>query len=138
MATSFDDLMRSYVNEDYDVLVATAKKTFNEFYPVCKKIDTENDGFVLVTAIILSAIGADGKLSALENKFLKDVIGFTDDTIDNLIKLYTGKEEAAIDSIVDQLNQDLKVSIITFICCLCACDETIKREESAYIKRLID
>ena len=61
---TFEDLMRSYVNEDYDVLVATAKKTFNEFYPVCKQLDKDNDGFVLVTAIILSAIGADGKLSA--------------------------------------------------------------------------
>ncbi len=135
---TFEELMQDYVNEDYSVLVATAKKTFNEFYPVCKQIDKENDGFVLVTAIILSAVGADGKLTALETQFLKDVIGLTDDTIDNLIKLYTGKEEAVIDDIVDRLDDDLKVSIVTFVCCLCACDETIKREESAYIRRLIN
>ena len=135
---SFNELMQKYVNADYSTLVSLAKKAMVNLIPVCKKVDTDNDGFMMLTSIVLSAIGADGKLSALEAKFLRDVMGLDDATIDKYIKMYNSKMPALVDHFVDTLGGDIKADTLVLVTCIAACDETISREECAFIRKLMD
>ena len=59
MAT-FNELMQKMVNTDYEDLVSLAQEAANRLMPHCKAVDIEYDGFFMLTALILSAIGADG------------------------------------------------------------------------------
>lgn len=136
MAT-FNELMQEYVNKDYFEIVAEARKITPSLLDVCKVIDEENNGVFALTAIILSAIGADGKISAKEQKFLCDVFDFDNDTIDKMISLYTGKEEDFADRLVDAMPDEAKAGFIHFVVLIAACDETISREETAFIAKLM-
>lgn len=130
------ELLQEFVNKDYEELVAIGKIAFGEIYPVCKAIDKENDGFVAMTSIILSAIGADGKLSVLESKWLKDVIGLDDDAIDTMIKLYNSKSEDLTNALYDNAPDELKSHLMMFVLSILSVDEKISREETAFIAKL--
>ena len=63
---SFNDIMQKYVNTDYETLVDLAKEAVRRLMPVCRQVDPQHDGFYMLTALVLSAVGADGTLTALE------------------------------------------------------------------------
>ena len=136
--SALNDVLQKIVNQDYEELVALAKKAAANLIPVCKKIDPDNNGAIMLSAIMLSAIGADGKLTALEQKFLGDVLDMTPSQIDKYTDLYTGQEEALVDKLADNVNDSLKADIVMLVAAICAIDETISRDETAYIRKLID
>lgn len=136
---NMNELLQEMVNKDYDELVEFGKIALSKMLPYLKKIDEENEGFFLLTSIILSAIGADGKLSALERSFLKDVVGLSDEGVDNLIKLYTSKSEDLTDTLFDSaIADDFRGDLTMFILAIMAVDEHITREETAFIKKLFE
>ena len=135
--SAFDDLMKKYVNEDYDVLVRLAKDSVNTLIPLCKEIDKENNGYLVLVAIINAALGADSTLSVKEQQFLEDVFDFDEKTMDNLVKIYTGKEEDLCDAFADSLSDENKFHVVNLVACIAACDETINRDEGAFIAKLI-
>ncbi len=137
MATTFNELMQKYVNSDYSTLVNLAQKALVNLIPVCKKVDADNDGFMMVSSIILSAIGADGVLSVLEKKFLGDVLGLDNDTVSKYIKMYNSKMADLVDHFADSLSTDIKADTVMLVCCVAACDEKISREETAFIRKLM-
>lgn len=136
MAT-FNELMQKYVNEDYDTLVFMAKKALSNLLPVCKKVDPDNDGFMMVSSLILSAIGADGTLTALERRFLGDIMGLSNDTISKYIKMYNSRMADLVDHFADNMSTDIKADTAMLIISICACDEKISKEETAFIKKLL-
>lgn len=136
MAT-FNELMQKYVNEDYSTLVAFSQKALANLIPVCKKVDPDNDGFMMVSSLVLSAIGADGTLTALERKFLGDVLGLSDENISKYIKMYNSRMADLVDHFADSLTTDIKADTAMLIICICACDEKISREETAFIRKLL-
>ncbi len=136
MAT-FNELMQKYVNEDYDTLVKFAQHAMGNLLPACKKVDADNDGFMMVSSLILSAVGADGVLTSLERKFLRDVTGLDDDMISKYIKMYNSKMADLVDTFADNMGTDLKADTAMLIISICACDEKISREETAFIKKLL-
>ena len=73
MAT-FNELMQKMVNTDYEDLVGLARQAVANLMPHCKAVDTEYDGFFMLTALILSSIGADGVLTGLEKKMLMIIL----------------------------------------------------------------
>ena len=137
MAT-FEELLQHYVNLDYSVLVATAQKAIVDLLPACEAVDKDNKGFMMLTSIMLTAIGADGTLTALERSFLRDVLKLDDDTISKYIKLYDSRMVDLVDSFADKISKDIKVNVTTLVLCVASVDEKISREETALIRKLLD
>ena len=137
MAT-FNELMQKYVNEDYDVLVHLAQQAMVNLLPACKKVDADHDGFYMVSSLILSAIGADGVLTALERKFLRDVLGLDDDQISKYIKMYDSRMADLANHFADNMGTDLKADAAMLIVSICACDEKISKDETAFIRKLFE
>ncbi len=137
MAT-FEELLQHYVNLDYEDLLATAKKAIVELLPVCKEVDKDNDGFMMLTSIMLTAIGADGVLTNLERTFLKDALNVDDDTVSKFIKLYDSRMVELVDQFADKISQEVKVNVLTLVLCIASVDEKISREETAILRKLLD
>ena len=137
MAT-FEELLQHYVNLDYQDLVLTAKKAMNNLLPECAKVDKDNEGYVLLMSIILTAIGADGTLTALERSFLRDVMGLDDEGVSKFIQLYDSRMVEVVDNFADKISQDIKINVMTLCLCVVSVDEKISREETAFIRKLLD
>lgn len=135
---SFNELMQKYVNEDYDVLVNLAQHAMANLIPACKKVDAENDGFFMISSLILSAIGADGVLTSLERKFMRDVMGLDDEMVSKYIKMYDSRMADLADHFADNMGTDLKADAAMLIVSICACDEKISKEETAFIRKLFN
>ena len=132
----FYQMMQDFVNKDYDELVAFGKQAFVNVYPVCKAADKETDGFILMTSILLSAIGADGTLTGLEKQWLRDVMNLNDEQIDNLIKMYDPKMVDLVDTLFDASPANFKADLMILVLSILAVDEKISKEETAFVKKL--
>ncbi len=137
--SQFRDLMQKYVNLEYNDLLAIGKRALGEAYPALKNLlpDQKDSVVYVVLTILLGAVGADGTLSVKERQFMKDLLDLTDDAIDNFIKLYTGKEEETVRSIVKLVDADTKINVITIVTCIVACDETITADELSFVESLL-
>lgn len=134
---SFNDTLQNLVNKDYDELLGFAKIAIGKIYPACKAVDEENNGIFMMTSIILSAIAADGKLTAIEKKFLKELLDLSDEQIDSYIAMYDAQMAELTDKFADALTAELKADVVMLVCSIAACDETISREETAFIAKLM-
>lgn len=132
----FNQMMQDMVNKDYDELVSFGKIALGKILPTLEAIDTEHKGMFALTSIVLASVGADGTLTALENKWLKDVMGLTDETIDNMIKMYSSKMEDLTDALFDNAPQEFKGDLMMFVLSILAVDEKISKEETAFVKKL--
>ncbi len=132
----FNQMMQDIVNKDYDELVAFGKIALGKIMPILKAVDTDHDGMFALTSVVLASVGADGTLTALENKWLKDVMGLQDETIDNMIKLYSSKMEDLTDALFDNAPQEFKGDLMMFVLSILAVDEKISKEETAFVKKL--
>lgn len=135
---SLYDTLQNLVNKDYDELLGFAKIALGKLLPACQAVDKENNGVLMATSIILSAIGADGKLSAIEKKFLHDLLDLTDDQIDTYIGMYDSRMAELTDQFADALTPELKANVIMLVASVAACDETISADETAFIKKLLE
>ena len=136
--SALNDILQKIVNQDYPDLVKLAKTSAANLLPVCKQVDPDNNVALMLSAIMLAAIGADGKLTALEQRFLGDVLDMSPSQIDRYTDLYTGNEEELVDKLADAVNSSLKADIVMLVASICAIDETISRDETALIRKLID
>lgn len=137
MAT-FEELMQKYVNTDYDVLRDLAKEAVNHLLPTCKQVDPEHEGFYMLTSIILSAIGADGVLTALESKLLTDALGLSNEEIQKFLKMYDLKMVELTNYFCDNMGDDTKADAIMLVTIFAAVDEKISKEETAFIRKLFE
>lgn len=133
----FGALMQEFVNKDYDELLALAKQAVTRVLPVCKTVDEQNNGIGALTAILLSSVAADGKLTRLEAQFLSDITGLDAAGVDKLTDMYTGKMVELTDLLADKFSQETKADIMVLVTCLAACDETISREETAFLRQIL-
>lgn len=133
----FGALMQEFVNKDYDELLALAKQAVTRVLPVCKTVDEQNNGIGVLTAILLSSVAADGKLTRLEAQFLGDITGLDAAGVDKLTDMYTGKMVELTDLLADKFSQETKADIMVLVTCLAACDETISREETAFLRQIL-
>lgn len=133
----FNEFLQNFVNKEYDELVFIAKKAIGELQPACAAVDKDNNGFFMMSSIILSAIGADGTLTAKERALLRDALGVDDDAISNYIKLYDSKMVELVDSFVDNLGSDVKSHAMMLVLSIMCADEKISKEETALIRKLL-
>lgn len=134
----FSSLLQEFVNKDYAELLDLAKQAVVRVLPVCKAVDEANNGIAALTGILLSAIAADGKLTRLEAQFLGDITGLDAAGVDKLTDMYTGKMVEMTDLLADKFSQEIKADIMILVTCLAACDETISREETAFLRKILE
>lgn len=138
---NLNQLLQRYVNMSYEELLDMAKFSLSQFLDVLLE-NSGADGASKVCAVMTAAcLGADGKLSTLENKFFNDLLDCDDSYAKNLAFVQSlGTEEARelVDSMVDAMSSDHKAAAVSFCLCFLAVDETITRDEVAFINRLID
>ena len=135
--SNFNELMQKYVNTDYPVLVDLAKEAVVRVMPYCKMVDTQYNGNYMLASLILSAIGADGKLTGLESKMLSDVMGLNADEINKLISMYDSRMADLVDHFADNMSVDTKADTLMLVTVFAAVDEKISKEETAFIKKLM-
>lgn len=133
---SFNELMQKYVNTDYDTLVSLAKEAVKRLTPPCKKVDPDHNGYYMLTSLILSAIGADGKLSPLESRMLQDVLGLDKASIQKFITMYDSKMPGLADHFADNMGDDTKADAIMLVTIFASVDEKICKEETEFIRKL--
>jgi uncharacterized tellurite resistance protein B-like protein len=135
---SFNSLMQKYVNTDYEVLVDLAKEAVKRLMPHCQKVDPQHSGNYMLAALILSAIGADGVLTALESKMLADVMDLNKEEIQKLIGMYDSKMPELANYFADNMGEDTKADAIMLITTIASVDEKICKEETEFIKKLFE
>ena len=133
----FNELMQKWVNTDYKELAEMAKIAVAKLMPACKAVDEQYKGNYMLASLVLTAIGADGVLTALESKLLGDVLGLDQDGVQRLIKMYDSRMADLADHFVDNLGTDVKADALMLITAIAAVDEKISREETGLIKKLL-
>lgn len=134
------EILQDFVNEPYENLVAMAKEAILELGPIFKDISKDGNGSQALVAFMATSLAVDGKLSELEYKFVCDILGdFTYDEVKALAAMhYSDEMVAALDELADSCPTELKSKLVLFCCCFLAVDETISREEVAFVKRLCE
>lgn len=135
---SFSDTLQELVNKSYDELLDFAKIAIGELYPACKAVDEENNGVFMMTSVILSAIAADGKLTAIEKKFLMELLDLDEDKLNTYIGMYDSRMAELTDKFADALTVELKSHTVMLVATIAACDETISREETAFLAKILE
>lgn len=134
----FNETLQDLVNQDYETLVEFASRAASELIPVFKRFDSENDGAMLLSIVTATALAADGELTPLEKKLMADAFGLSSEAIAGITSFYTGDMDELTNSFVDALDSDEKAKAILLFAAICAVDESINRNEVAFIKYLID
>lgn len=138
MAT-LQELLKDYVNKPYEELLDLAR---NSVYDISDRLSKDGDTEIpaqVCFCLTMACIGADGQLSELERRFYKDLLG-VNTTYESLSRnaLESNAELATLaDRMFDASGVELKASILSFCLCFLAVDETITRDEIAFINRLL-
>ena len=136
--STFNELLQNFVNKDYPELRDLAMEATVRLKVPCRAVDPEYDGNYMLCSLILSAIAADGVLTALEKKLLSDVLGLDESGIQTMISMYDSQMPDLVDHFVDNMGDDTKADAIMLITAIASVDEKISREETAFIRRLFE
>ena len=136
--SGFSELMQKYVNTDYPVLLDLAKEAIRRLMPACKQVDPEHNGYYMLSSIILSAVGRDGSLTALEKKLLMEATGIDEAGVSKLLKMYDPKMPDLVNYFCDNMGDDLKADTIMLVTIFAAVDEKICKEETEFIRKLFE
>lgn len=138
--TSYEQLMQNYVNAPYSVLLSVATESLDKVMPFFSQVAEDGNGANVLLPFICTALAVDGKFSELEYKFVSDVTGInsTYEEFKQFVQgFYTIQWIEANDRIIDSCPEEIKHSLLAFCLAFLAVDETITREENAFIYKLI-
>jgi hypothetical protein len=134
---SFDELMQSFVNTEYDELVAQGKQALVHILPACAVVDPDHNGALVVVSILLATMACDGRLPRSEIKYLQDILETDEDRLEKMIDLYKTSMEDFSDHFADKLNDELKAHVMILICAAASADKTITIDENEFIQRIM-
>lgn len=136
----YNQLLKDYVNTSYNDLLRIAENSMLKIMPAFNSIAKDGNGASLILPFICTALASDGKFTELEYKFVKQLINsnLSYDQFKNVVQQYYSAEWLeAIDKLYDALPTNLKGDLLSFCLCFVAVDETITREENAFIAKLL-
>lgn len=142
MAT-FNELLQDYVNKSYDEILSLAQMSISslsdEMNAVLGDSETVGKAYLVVTA---ACLGVDGRLTTLEYTFLKDLLGLGADTdyndVKSMVESFDLNEAMSFtDNLADSLSTEGKSALLIFCIAFFAVDETISRDEVAFINKLM-
>ena len=139
---NFNELLQNYVDKSYGELLGIAQLSFKDFAPCLSDMFDGSEGAAKALMVIVSScLGTDGKITALENKFLNELMG-TDSDYETTLAMATvfGDAEGRelTDKLADVLPDDKKAALLSFCLCFLAVDETITRDEVAFVYKLME
>lgn len=141
MTFDFEELLQNYVNADFDTLASIAKDCIDELYPVFEQsCDSKDAPALLILGTIATCIASDGKFTELEYEFLAEISGkYNYQDLKNFVSEFRSlKSVNATKRIIDSLDGEDKQRLLTVCLCVCAVDETIKREETELLDLLFN
>ena len=140
MAT-LSEIMQDYVNLPYSDLLAIANRSLGDLVEALEKNVEREDLRTHAVILLMSAcIGVDGRFSELEYKFVCDILGKQHDynSLKSMIaEIGDSEGRDVIDGLLDAFS-DIKKPALAFCLCFLAVDETITREEVAFLNKLLD
>ena len=133
-------ILQDFVNEPYEKLVDMAIAAFADIKNTFEKVAPGVDASQLMVSLFATSLAVDGKLTELECKFVSDIFnGVTYNEIKELVEAHHSAEMVAfIDEFVDGCPVEIKSKLLTLCCCFLAVDETISRDEIAFIYKLCE
>ena len=136
---TLNQILQDFVNEPYENLVSMAKSAIGELTPIFNEIAKDGNGAKFVVPFFATSLAVDGRLSELEYKFVCDIFGdMSYNDVKALVEShYSDDMIALIDGLADSCPVELKSKLVTLCCCFLAVDETISRDEVAFVKRLL-
>jgi hypothetical protein len=140
MASTFNDLLQDFVNKSYEELVSIANGALEVIVEGLNKVSGEANAADLILPFIATTLAVDGQYTQLEHNFLNAVIdgSLTYEEGKNCMQAYYNVEIfELVDKMIDACGQELKNAFVIFCLCFAAVDETITREEGAYIAKLL-
>ncbi len=136
--SQFEEKLNYYKNADYDELVCIAKDACVRIIPFLKKIyKNESDAAVVLFTFVISAVGADSKLTSREKAFVKDVIKAGDELITKCVNAFDPQMNTLADSLFDSFPKEIKEDIFTFVLCTFASDGEVNRKETDFARVLL-
>lgn len=135
--SNLENTLQEIVNSDYDMLLGMAKKAVTNLAPAFRKADPDRNGGYITACILLSAMMADGKVSPLERLLLKDLLQLNDEKARAFIQLYKSEMVVWTERFLNRASLDEKADTAMLVACFAAVDETISKEETALIRKLL-
>lgn len=127
-----------YLAKDYGELVSLAKDAYSRIMPFCKKLyKDEKDSVIVLFTFIISAVGADCKLTPGEREFLREVIKASDELIIKCVNAFDPKMDILADTLFDNFPEEVRKDLLTFIMCILASDRAVTREETDFVRVLL-
>ena len=136
--SNFDRVLQTYINMPYDERLSLAGYSLSQFV---NSLGGTTDASKICAVITAACLGADGKLTSLESKFLNDLLDCDDSYAENLnfVQSLGGDEARRLtDDLIDSLSADEKAAAVSFCLCLLTVDESISRDEVAFVEHLIE
>ena len=135
----FNQLLQDLVNKPYEELLELAKMATAKAMDFFAQFDKEHNGAEMVLPVIFTILASDGKFTALEYQFLKDLVGDVnfDNAKNNIQSFYSDEWETAVDELIDACSKDMKSNLLLLVTCVAAVDETITVDEQRYIAKLL-
>lgn len=137
--SNLKEIFEEYTTLSRASLLAKASRNMTTALTHLRRVKQGNEN-ELLSAIIASAIGADGALSDEELGFVEELFSasLSRDKLSSLAARFEDeKMRSAIDHMVDSLDKEGKRAICTLCLCILASDKTLLPEENAFLIRLM-
>lgn len=137
--SNLKEIFEEYTTLSRASLLAKASRNMTTALTHLRRVKEGNEN-ELLSAIIASAIGADGALSDEELGFVEELFSasLSRDKLSSLAARFEDeKMRSAIDHMVDSLDKEGKRAICTLCLCILASDKTLLPEENAFLIRLM-
>jgi hypothetical protein len=133
-------ILQDFVNEPYENLVNMARAAFADIKSTFEEVAPGVEASTLLVALFATSLAVDGKLTELECKFVSELFdGVTYEETKQLVEAHHSAEMVQfIDEFVDGCPLEIKSKLLTLCCCFLAVDETISRDEVAFVYKLCE
>ncbi|MBE6594176.1 MAG: hypothetical protein J6L87_06390 [Clostridia bacterium] len=134
---SWEETMQQLVNEDYETLLEMAKEALRMTMPEIRRL-YPNEHAKVYYYVLSAALGADGDLTDLEKCFVSELLDIPMQSVKSIVAGYSKEAAEFVNHLVDYLPIEQRAPLIMLIACVAACDETISRDENAFLKKLME
>ena len=138
--SELQSLLKQYTASSRTSLLSTARKSAAEALLSLRALK-EGSEKELLSAVVASALGADGALSDEELDFMSELFSaeFTREHLSRLTERCKSEGmRAATDRVVDSLDKKGKRALCTLCLCILASDHKVTGAENAFLLRLME
>ena len=138
---TFEQLLQIYKNKNYNDLVAEASSAINVVRPYIRQAYAGKlDSDLACLAIIATTLAIDSAFSALEYKFICDIVsvnGSYDEIKQAILSCRNDDNIKITDYIFDNAPTDVKTALLALCLCIVTVDKAISPSETQFLKLLL-